>query len=314
VSRKHRRERQKAEYQEGQRQQQRRQQREAVLPSIDADLGLVDILMPIFGEWNFAEKALDCLPQAAAGLNEGYRVIVVDNGTPAWKDAQGNEVSPEAQAIAVRERLRPNDVFFRLDPNQGYPAAVNACAARGRAPLILVLTADVYLFPGALANMVRALDNPAYGVVGPLLIFPEGTQAGPPGRVQHAGISIDIRGGAYHQFIGWTPDNPRVTKPVAVAAVTGACFLTRRSLWRHLGGFATVYGKGTFEDMEYCFAARQTGAKVLYLPTARGYHVVGGSFQAGASKGTGGFNLALNETIFKGRWAHMLAWDDWRRW
>lgn len=277
-----------------------------------ASRALVDIVMPIYGEWSFAEKALDCIPQAASGLAEPYRVIVVDNGTPPWSDANGATVSPQDQAIAVKERMRPGDVFFRIEENEGYPAACNKAAGRGISPLILILTADVYLMPGALTHMVRALDDPSIGVVGPLLIFPEGTKAGPAGRVQHAGIAFDIRGKAYHQFLGWTPENPRVQKPAELAAVTGACFLTRRNLWKQIGGFSEVYGKGTYEDMEYCFAVRQGGAKVLYLPAARGYHVVGGSLQGGANRA--GFALPVNETVFRGRWQHMLSWDDWRRW
>lgn len=304
------------------RQERRRQQQQerinhdrqvALTPAIDARMGLVDIVMPIFGEWNLAERALGYVASAALNLPEGYRLIVVDNGTPEWTNSAGEAVTPDLQALAVRKTLRQGDIFFRIETNQGYPNGVNMAVARGHAPLILILTADVYMEPGSITRMVQALDNPAVGVVGPLLIFPEGTQAGPAGRVQHAGISFDIRGKPIHQFIGWTPDNPRVLKGCEVQAVTGACFLTRRSLWRHIGGFAEIYGKGTFEDIDYCFGVRATGAKVLYLPEARGYHFVGGSFQAGASKGTGGFNLPMNEAIFRGRWGHILAWDEWRR-
>jgi GT2 family glycosyltransferase len=277
-----------------------------------APRALVDIVMPIFGEWALAEKALDALAASAVGLSEGYRVIVVDNGTPAWEDAEGKRITPQDQAIAVKDRLRPGDVFFRIEENEGYPRAVNKAAARGVSPLLLILTADVYLMPGAISAMVRGLDDPQVGVVGPLLLFPEGTKYGPSGRVQHAGISFDIRGKTFHHFIGWTPENPRVNKPAEVSAVTGACLMTRRNLWNQIGGFAEVYGKGTYEDMEYCFAVRQGGAKVLYLPSARGYHVVGGSMQAGANRS--GFALPVNETIFRGRWQHMLMWDEWRRW
>lgn len=285
-------------------------QREVVTPHLQP--ALLDICMPIYGEWSFAEKALDCIPQAMQGLNDPYRVIVVDNGTPAWSDQTGATVSPADQAIAVRHRLRPEDYFFRIEENEGYPAGCNKAVARGSSPLILILTADVYLFPGAIAAMVRAMDDPTVGIVGPLLLFPEGTRAGPAGRVQHAGVAFDIRGKPFHQFIGWTPENPRVARSAEVAAVTGACFITRRSLWRQIGGFAEVYGKGTYEDMEYCFAVRSGGAKVLYLAEAKGYHVVGGSIQGGANKSA--FAIPLNETVFKGRWAHMLAWDEWRRW
>lgn len=283
--------------------------RQVVTPKLPP--ALIDICMPIYGEWAFAEKALDCIPAALGGMTEAYRVIVVDNGTPAWEDQKGASVSPADQAIAVKARMRPEDHFFRIEDNVGYPAGCNKAVARGSSPLILILTADVYLFPGALAQMVRAMDDPGVGIVGPMLIFPEGTKAGPAGRIQHAGVSFDIRGKPYHQFIGWSPDNPRVTRSTEVAAVTGACFLTRRSLWTQINGFAEIYGKGTYEDMEYCFAVRSGGAKVLYLAEAKGYHVVGGSIQGGANKSA--FAIPLNETVFKGRWAHMLAWDEWRR-
>ena len=93
-------------------------------------------------------------------------------------------------------------------------------------------------------------------------------------------------------------------------AVTGACFMTRRTLWNQVGGFSAVYGLGTFEDIEYCFSVRSLKSKVVFQPEARGYHYVGGSIVQGA--GRSGFPLAVNQTIFKGRWAHAMEWDSYR--
>jgi len=274
-------------------------------------VALIDVVMPIYGEWRLAERALDFLPAAMAGIPEGYRVIVVDNGTPAWADQTGRTIQPNEQAIAVKERLRPQDAFFRLDENHGYPGALNRAVAKGRSPLILILTADVFLNPNSVSPMVMELDNPQVGVVGPKLLFPEGSPHGPAECIQHAGIGFDIEGKPFHCFIGWRGDNPRANKREEVAAVTGACFMTRRSLWEGVKGFYEGYGAGTFEDIDYCFAVRQGGAKVIYQPLSVGYHFVGGSIVQGA--GSRGFNLGLNGTIFNGRWSHMMAWDEWRR-
>lgn len=272
---------------------------------------LVDVVVPVYGEWTLAEKALDHLPAAMAGVNEGYRVIVVDNGTPAWQDQTGRKIEPAEQAKAVRERLRPQDAFYRLDENKGYPGAVDFAVSKGRSPLILILTSDVFMRPGSILPLVRELDNPEVGVVGPKLLFPEGSPHGPAETIQHAGIGIDIEGKPFHCFLGWRGDNPKVNRREEVAAVTGACFLTRRTLWEGIGGFYTGYGAGTYEDMDYCFAVRSGGAKVIYQPLSVGYHFVGGSIVQGA--GNRGFNLGMNATIFNGRWGHMLAWDEWRR-
>lgn len=273
----------------------------------------VDIVMPVFGEWQMAEEALASVPGACEGMNETYRVIVVDNGTPAWQDQEKNTITPADQAIGLRKRLRSQDAYFRLDQNRGYPEGVNFAVSKGTSPLILVLTADVVLATGCVAALVRRMDNPDVGVAGPMLLFPEGSTHGPPGRVQHAGLVFDIKGRPFHQFIGWQPTHPKVNVECDVAAVTGACFITRRSLWSDIQGFSAVYGVGTFEDVDYCFAVRAQGKRVLFAPEARGTHGVGGSIQVGTMP-PNGFPLPMNETIFKGRWAHMLAWDEWRRW
>ncbi len=275
-------------------------------------VALVDVILPVYGEWAFAEKAIAALPAAFQGCSDPYRLIVVDNGTPAWTNTEGQQVSPEDQALAVKAMLRPQDAFFRLPENRGYPGGMNFAAAKGGSPLILILTADVWLHPGAAARLIMELDNAHTGIAGPMLIFPQGSPRGPAERVQHAGIEFNMKGNPFHIFIGWTPDNPKVNRGCEVPAVTGACFLTRRSVWEKLGGFFAGYGKGTFEDIDYCFGVRSGGQRVVYVPEARGYHFVGASMVTGAERQ--GFNLPLNETIFRGRWAHMLAWTEWRRW
>ncbi len=274
---------------------------------------LIDVVMPVYGEWVLAERSYASIEAAMEGLGQPYRVIVVDNGTPDWQDPQGHKVSPIQQALGLREKMRPQDTFIRLEENKGYPGALNAGAAKGRAPLILVWTSDVAMAPGTIAPMVRDMDEPDIGVVGVKLLFPlDESPHGPSGKIQHAGVEFNIKGEPIHIFIGWSPDNPRVNKRVDVPAVTGALFLTRRSLWEKCGGMDLAFGKGTYEDMDYCFKVREGGARVLYEPAAWGYHYVGGSIRKGA--GGQGFNLGMNALLFRGRWAPRIAWSEWKRW
>jgi len=276
---------------------------------------LLDILVPIYGEFGLAEKAIDRVKAAAEPLTpDKYRIIAIDNGTPTWISKETHEeIAPQKMAEPVRDLLRANhDAFFRVDDNVGYPQAVNQCAERGISPLILILTSDVFLEPGAIHAMVSALDEPSIGAVGPKLLFPTDMESphGPGGTIQHAGLAFDVRGKPYHIFIGWSADNPRANVRRDMAAVTGACFMTRRSLWQQIGGYDPRYGLGTFEDIDYCFAVRSLGKLVLFEPKAVGFHLVSGARLQGAN--SNGFNLPLNETIFRGKWAHMLSWDEWR--
>jgi GT2 family glycosyltransferase len=273
---------------------------------------LLDIILPIFGEWSLAERAIDCLAAACEGITQGYRLIVVDNGSPPWKDNQGREVSAADQAIAVKGRMRPHlDLFLRLDANRGYPGAMNYGASRSTSPLILLTSADVMLNPGSITEMVKTIQRPDVGVVGPMLIFPPDSVHGPGGKVQSAGHAFDITGHVFHIFLGWSPDHPKVNQEREMASITGAVLLTRRSIWADVGGLFEGYGGGTYEDVDFNFNVRSRGFKVVFQPKARGYHYVGGSIREGANPG---FNLAVTETTFRSRWMQHVLWDEWMYW
>jgi GT2 family glycosyltransferase len=92
--------------------------------------------------------------------------------------------------------------------------------------------------------------------------------------------------------------------------VTGACMMTRRDLWGILGGFSEVYGKGTFEDIEYCVGVRMRKFKVMYQPKAVGHHFVGASILAAKSS----YPILENSMIWKVRCGKWVYWDEWRFW
>ena len=93
-----------------------------------------------------------------------------------------------------------------------------------------------------------------------------------------------------------------------MGAVTGACMLVRRPLWKLLGGFSEVYGLGTFEDIELCLRARKLGQAVAFQPLATAIHDVGASALA---TGTG-FPVAENQQIYYQRCKPILFWDEWQ--
>ncbi|KKN62752.1 hypothetical protein LCGC14_0508710 [marine sediment metagenome] len=280
-----------------------------VLPYIQP---LLDIIVPVYGEWALAESAIKSIE---AGMKDWgspeYNIIVLDNGTPEFNNDDGTTISPETQSAGVKKLLRKSDKLVRLEENRGFPGGINFAVSKGKAPLILILSADIVLLNGAITNLINEMDNPEIGVVGIKLLFPEqDSPHGPPGSVQHAGHAVDISGKIIHIYLGWSRNNPKVNTRKEMASITGSCFITRRGLWTDIGGLHEGYGKGTFEDVDYCFNARAHGKKVVYSPQSEAYHIVGGSIIQGA--GSDGFNLAANEQIFRGRWVNGLEWDVYR--
>lgn len=262
---------------------------------------LVDIVVPFYGEIDLVKQAIASIPDACGDI--AYNLIVVDNGSPG---TLGRELF---------EHLDEEEIEYRkiwLKQNQGYPGGVNAGANVGSAPLIFVLTSDVTMDPGSIAVAVGEMDDPSVGVVGCKLLFPEETPHGEAGKVQHAGLAMNLNGQIFHIFIGWSADHPKVNIKRDMIAVTGAAFMTRRRLFLQLKGFSTEYGAGTYEDVEYCMLVKAADKKVRYVPEVSGTHHVGGSIAFGANPS--GFALGPNQSLFEARMSWAFEWDEWRYW
>lgn len=279
----------------------------------------VDVVIPVYGRFDLVKNCLDAIPAAAGDVS--YRIIVVDDYSP-------DQVAADAFYATLPMSLR----VVRRQRNGGYPAAVNSGAAIGSAAAILVLNSDVELSPGAIARLYETLMNddsvplspidPAnsdgIGIVAPLLTFPPDSAGGE--KVQHAGLFFDLWANPVHRYIGWSPDNDRVMKPTGVQAVSGACMMIKRPVWNIIyerqraagdksgGALNEVYGRGTFEDIELCVAARVNGYRVVYEPRARGTHVVGASV---AETPEGGYPLTRNRSVFLARAGHLILYDEW---
>lgn len=268
---------------------------------------MLDIIIPVYGRFDLLEKCLASIPEACTGYP--FKIYVVDDASPGGV-AETKKFFKSGAGIGASGV----DVLFNT-LNVGFPASVNKGARKGTGKYILLLNSDVVLAPKSLDIMLdRMQSEPELGVLGMKLLFPlDASQADqairPPGRVQHVGISFDIHAEAHHIFVGWSADNPRVNTINQVPAVTGAAFLTRRDLWKKLRGMDVVWGRGTWEDVDYCFKARSVGYYVAVATNAVGTHYTGGS-SVSSGVPTKPFPLAENKQIFYNRWTGQIQWSD----
>lgn len=284
----------------------------------------LDIVIPVYGRGDLLRECLKSVE--IAGLSIDYQLILVDDCSP-----DRDQLEP------IYTSLNSDTKVLYNQQNKGFPATANRGATAGKSPAILFLNSDVTLEKTALRAMLDALwgdmakgpitpgPEAKTGVVGPKLLFPDTSEIPPQwrGTVQHAGLAINGQGRPFHIQKGWAADNPRLNEPRAMQAVTGACMMTRRDVWETVkqvykqtgdptdGAFNEIYGRGTYEDVEYCFAVRGNGHKVVYQPAAVGYHHVGASV---ARHEDGGYPLGRNQSIFMARCGHLLFWDEWLFW
>jgi O-antigen biosynthesis protein len=128
------------------------------------------------------------------------------------------------------------------------------------------------LRPGWVDAMLAVFAaTPDAGIVGPRLVFPDGT-------LQSAGGQFDGGKGPFHRYLGWSnPEDRRISVTEPVAWITGAAIMIRRADFLALGGLdGDTFKGGYFEDVDLCMRVRfQLGKQVIYCADATLVHEVG---------------------------------------
>lgn len=201
------------------------------------------------------------------------RLVVVDDGSS----------DPGARELLAALEARPHVRVIRTGRPEApfnYSRLVNLGTAAADTPLVLHLNNDIEARErGWLEDLVGWLTVPGVGVAGARLVQRDG-------RLDHAGIWIDPKGGLPHSQFAGLPENdfgffflPHAARNVS--AVTGACLLTRTELYRQLGGFDEADFQVAYNDVDYCLRAARAGFRTVYSPQATLTHL--GSASRGRS-------------------------------
>ncbi|MCL6554424.1 MAG: glycosyltransferase [Firmicutes bacterium] len=211
--------------------------------------------------WNSARdvgRALTALSRECRDLSA--EIIVVDNGSV--------DDSPSVVATSA-----PQARVLRNPRNLGVARARNQGMREARGRYILLLDSDTEMMPGSLRAMVAFLDaRPEVAVVGPKLVYPDGTLQFSCRRFPTVpGKIFRLLPLSWRRAVPWVADEELMSLDHSVAQpvdyVIGACQLIRRSASEALGGLddRIFYGP---EDVDFCLRARKAGWEVWYLPTA----------------------------------------------
>ena len=146
---------------------------------------------------------------------------------------------------------------------------LGAAAANAASPYLIFLNDDIEAIePGWLDALLEHAQREEVGVVGPMLLYPDG-------RVQHAGMFMVDFGRARHAFRFARASDPG---PFGIAqaqrnvlAVTGACMMIRRADFETAGGFDEAH-RIVNNDVDYCLRSHSRGRTVVYTPNAKLVH------------------------------------------
>jgi GT2 family glycosyltransferase len=228
----------------------------------------------IIVSYNCFDLLKECLRSLAIDQPTA-EVIVVDN---ASSDRTAERVAAEFPQVSI----------IGLDANRGFAVANNIGASAASGGLLLFLNPDTIVRPGAIRLLTAALVGPSaanVGLVGPQLIFPGGkvqpsAHSSFPGVIEH---TLHYNFALLSLIRRFTrPDwDWGLTYPIPLAEsrtehLSGAALMTRSSDFELAGGFDERYFL-YLEETDLCFAFRQLGLEVLYVPEAIVEHHLGGS-------------------------------------
>ena len=218
----------------------------------------------IIASWNAAGVLGRCLDSVERQQVEGgVETIVVDN-------ASSDATQELLRGYGGRVRVIANDV------NARYAGANNQAAEVAEGDVLFFLNSDAELRgTDALERLVASAEDPAVGIVGPLLVNPDGTLQPSCGAHPSVLRSATVSVGAHRLLpdsvrARIAPDHWSHDRSAETDWVMGAAIAIRADLFRELGGFwETTYA----EEQDLAYRARERGLQVRFERSATVMHI-----------------------------------------
>ncbi|WP_404840878.1 glycosyltransferase [Alkalilimnicola ehrlichii] len=160
--------------------------------------------------------------------------------------------------------------ILRYDHPFNYSAINNVGAEAAKGNIICLMNNDIEVIGSDwLTEMVAHTCRPEIGCVGAKLLYPNDT-------IQHAGVITGLWGvaGHAHKHFGRHDSGYyyRAACTQNYSAVTAACLLVRKEVYRQVGGLNEAALPIAFNDVDFCLKVRQAGYRNLWTPHAELYH------------------------------------------
>jgi GT2 family glycosyltransferase len=217
----------------------------------------------ILGYGHFKDTTQLCLSSIIPELGrEDVQVTVIDNGSL--------DNSAQLQDDFVKPFQRINSVL--LPKNLGYAGGMNYGVSLFDASWVLLLGSDTILKEGAFEILYQELKEmeQQVGIVGPVT-----NEAGTCQKLDFkSGLPRDI----FLEF------SKRYSAPtllhVPIYRADFFCVAIRKSLWDQLGGLDLSYGKGYYEDFDFCMRAKQLNFQSIMIEDMFVFHAGSLSFKS----------------------------------
>lgn len=226
------------------------------------DEPLISVVIPTAGKKLISNnQELDLITNVVSQLRnvstyKNLQIIVVDNGD-LTKEQTNILNNFDCIMLSYKEKTL------------NIPKKLNLGVSSATGEFLLLMNDDIeFVSPDWIFRMISNFEKLHVGVVGAKLVYPNGF-------TQHVGI-VHNNG---------NPDHVRRLYPSDEAgyffstcgvrnymAVTGAVMMTRRAIYRKVGGYSDELAI-SYNDADFCLKVRQLGLSIVYEPRAELIHM-----------------------------------------
>ncbi len=258
---------------------------------------LVSIVIPNKDMANVLRRCVRSILDLTSWKN--YEVVVVENG------------SVDQQTFQLYSELEHEDARVRVVtcvPKGGFNFSelINYGFAEARGEYLLMLNNDTEVITSDWVEQLLGIcQREDVGSVGAKLLYPDDT-------IQHMGVIVGKHVGPVHANAGLPADDAGYYEinvlPHRMSAVTGACMLTKRSVWEQVGrldeGLPVDYN-----DIDYCLKLQRSGYANVVNPNAvlRHYESVTRNLAKSEARAVG---FAKSVGRFNSLWYRNVLFDD----
>lgn len=238
------------------------------------------IIWIIIVNYRTADLVVDCLLSLSSQINDlfGGRVLVIDNASGDGSVIKMNQAI-EREGWSAWASVLPSDHNggFAYGNNAGIRAALGSS---NEVDYVMLLNPDTIAKEGAVRGLLDFMvRHPHAGIAGSLLENAEGGVECSAHRV-HSPLS-ELEAGARLGLLSRFLCRYVVSAYPCVEAhqcdwVSGASLIMRRSVLEQVGPMDDGYFL-YFEEVDYCWRAKQAGWEVWYVPQSRVMHLEGAS-------------------------------------
>jgi GT2 family glycosyltransferase/glycosyltransferase involved in cell wall biosynthesis len=218
---------------------------------------LVSVIVVTYNNLQLTRTCLASLDEQSAGLP--LELIVVDN-----QSTDGSrEFLSEWSKQASNRRLIINE------DNRGFAAANNQGLAVAGGDYLVLLNNDTHVTPGWARTLVTHLrQDESIGLIGPVT-----NNIGNEAKID---ITYDNMNEMLTAAASYTRKHVGMLTPLRTAAFF--CVMFSRNTYQHVGILDENFGRGFFEDDDYCRRVEQYGRRIVCAEDVFVHHQLSASF------------------------------------